>query len=543
MKKVIAVMLLVAFSLTFCFSLVACTPTEKPVETCQHTWNDKGVCTKCGEANPDYVKEEEPAKEPEDLSALLAEPITITFYHTMGENLRDVLDRYLEDFHEMYPNITVKHEQVGGYNDVRDQIKTELNTNVGPSLAYCYPDHVATYNVSGKVATLDSYINSVDYITLANGEKQNIGMTAEQIADFIPGYWNEGKQFGSPKMFTLPFSKSTEVLYYNETFFTANNIQVPTHWWCTESCPKDCKSSMEYVCAQILTIDEEATPLGYDSEANWFITMCEQLGSDYTAARGDNFLFDNPTNREFAKRFQTWFANDWVTTQEIFGSYTSDLFKATTGQKSYMSIGSSAGAIHQRPTKVTNPDGTSSYPFNVGIAPIPQMDQANPKAISQGPSICMFVKSESEQLATWLLMKYLTTNPEFQVEFALASGYIPVLQSLTDPAKADYAKDANGEYALDEDGNKIPNVYMSFQTRLAGADGGDNVSTLSLKVALEQANSYFTSPAFNGSSTARDQVGALLQACLVLDAKNGDIDAQIKTAFEKAVAECKSAAN
>lgn len=536
MKKVIAVMLLVAFSLTFCFSLVACTPTEKPEETCQHTWNDKGVCTKCGEANPDY---QEPVVESKDLSSLLENPITITFYHTMGENLRNVLDPFIDEFEEMYPTITVEHKQVGGYDDVRDQIKTELNANKGPSLAYCYPDHVATYNVSGKVVTLDSYIYSNDYI-MVNGEKQNIAMTQEQIDDFIPGYWNEGKQFGSSKMYTLPFSKSTEVLYYNETFFTENNIQVPTHWWCDESCPADCKTSMEYVCAQILTVDSTAIPLGYDSESNWFITMCEQLGSNYTAARGDNYLFNNPANRNFVKRFQEWYAKGWVTTQGLHGSYTSGLFTATTGSRSYMSIGSSAGATHQRPNKVTNADGTASYPFNVGIAAIPQVDVTNPKAMSQGPSICMFAKSESEQLATWLLMKYLTTNVEFQAEFALASGYIPVLQSLSDTSKADYVKDENGEYVLDN-GEKVPNVYMSFQNKLAEADGGAGISTLSLKVALEQTNSYFTSPAFNGSSTARDKVGALLQKCLVMT--GADIEAQIKTAFEAAIAECKSAAN
>lgn len=339
-------------------------------------------------------------------------------------------------------------------------------------------------------------------------------------------------------MYSLPFSKSTELLYYNETFFTENNIQVPTHWWCDESCPADCKSSMEYVCAQILTIDPAATPLGYDSESNWFITMCEQLGSNYISARGENYLFNNETNRSFVERFQTWYSKGWVTTQELHGSYTSSLFTATTGSRSYMSIGSSAVATHQRPTKVTNAYGTASYTFNVGIAAIPQADATNPKAISQGPSICMLKTGTDEQLmATWLFMKYLTTNAEFQADFALASGYIPVIKSLNDTSKVDYLKDENGEYIL-EDGEKVPNVYMSFQNKLATADGGDNIAMLSLKVALDHTDSYFTSPAFNGSSTARNQVGDLLQNCLIMT--GDDIEAQIKTAFENAVAYCKS---
>ena len=37
-------------------------------------------------------------------------PVTITFYHTMGQNLRDVLDRYIVEFNKLYPNITVNHQ-------------------------------------------------------------------------------------------------------------------------------------------------------------------------------------------------------------------------------------------------------------------------------------------------------------------------------------------------------------------------------------------------------------------------------------------------
>jgi hypothetical protein len=52
---------------------------------------------------------------------------------------------------------------------------------------------------------------------------------------------------------------------------------------------------------------------------------------------------------------------------------------------------------------------------------------------------------------------------------------------------------------------------------------------------LSQTDAYFVSPAFVGSSTARDEVGALLQKCLSL---TGDVKSQIKQAFEDAVDEC-----
>ena len=189
--------------------------------------------------------------------------VTITFYHTMGQNLRDVLDAYIVEFNKLYPNIHINSSQVGNYDDVRDQISTEITVGNQPNIAYCYPDHVALYNLAGAVTVLDNLINSEIEVTRADGTTEILGLTAEQQADFIQGYYNEGKSFGDGLMYTLPLSKSTEVLYYNKTFFEANNLTVPTTW-----------DELEAVCAEIKKIDPKSIPLGYDSEANWFITMC-----------------------------------------------------------------------------------------------------------------------------------------------------------------------------------------------------------------------------------------------------------------------------
>ena len=427
-----------------------------------------------------------------------SKPVTITFYHTMGESLRAVLDKHIAKFNEIYPNITVEHKQVGGYDDVREQIKTEITVGDQPNIAYCYPDHVALYNLALAVQTLDDLIAATNTVTRADGTTEQLGLTAEQVDNFIDGYYNEGKQFGDGKMYTLPMSKSTEVLYYNKTFFTEHNLSVPTTW-----------EELEAVCAKIKEIDPNSIPLGYDSESNWFITMCEQLGTPYTSATGDHFLFDNEDNHAFVKEFREWYKAGYVTTQAISGGYTSALFTKNPAEDGncYMCIGSSAGANHQIPE---NEDGT--FKFEVGIASVPQANKEAPKVISQGPSLCIFKKADAQEvLASWLFVKYLTTTVDFQAEFGMASGYVPVLENVTD----------NEVYAAE----------------LAAANGYESLPLLATKVCLEQANAYYTSPAFNGSSTARDEVGKLMQICLT--STEADVDAMIKKAFKDAVAECK----
>ena len=239
--------------------------------------------------------------------------VTITFYTTMGANLTAVLDSYIEEFNALYPNIHIQYTSVGGYDDVRDQVSTEITVGSQPNIAYCYPDHVALYNLAYAVATLDELIDSEEIITRADGTTEILGLTDEQKADFIEGYYNEGRQFGDGLMYTMPLSKSTEVLYYNKTFFDNNNLTVPTTW-----------EEMEAVCAQIKAIDPNSIPLGYDSESNWFITMCEQYDSPYTSATYPHFLFDNDTNRGFIKMFREWYEKGYLTTQTLYGAYTSD---------------------------------------------------------------------------------------------------------------------------------------------------------------------------------------------------------------------------
>ena len=422
--------------------------------------------------------------------------VTITFYNTMGSNLTAVLDEYIAQFNELYPNIHVEYSSVGSYDDVRDQVSTEITVGNQPNIAYCYPDHVALYNLAKAVQTLDELIESDVTVTRADGSTEKLGLTEEQRADFIEGYYKEGQEFGDGLTYTMPFSKSTEVLYYDKTFFEANGLTVPTNW-----------DEMEETCAKIKEIAPNSIPLGYDSSANWFITMTEQYGSEYTSATEPHFLFNNETNRAFIKRFSEWYNKGYLTTQKLYGAYTSGLFTSTTEVRCYMCIGSSAGATYQRPA--ANADGT--YPFEVGITTIPQVDASNRKVISQGPSVCIFKKNNPQEVvASWLFVKYLTTSTDFQAEFSMASGYVPVLKSV----------DTN-------------EVYADF---LSKADGGNYISALSAKVCLEQADAYYTSPAFNGSSTARDQVDILLNKCLPMSGDN--VDAQIEDAFEDAIDEC-----
>ncbi len=424
--------------------------------------------------------------------------VTIKFAHTMGAKLTEVLDYHIVEFNKLYPNIHIEHSSYGGWGDIGGLINTEIMGDNQPNVAYCYPDHVAMYNMALATVALDNLIASTAEVTRADGTTEIMGLTQEQIDDFTPGFYNEGKAYADGKMYTMPMSKSTEVLYYNKTFFEQNNLTVPTNW-----------DEMEALCKKILEIDSKCIPLGYDSEDNWFITMCEQYGYPYTTATGsgaDHYLFNNDNCKSFVKELRDWYQSGYVTTEALYGAYTSGLFteQDPTKPHSYMCIGSSGGASYQIP---------ENRAFEVGVAPIPQVNAAAPKVISQGPSLCILrggKTTDQQVLASWLFVKFLTTNMAFQTEFSSTSGYMPVIKS-----------------AQNED------IYAQW---LGKANGYEFLTALVVKVGLDSADSYFTSPAFNGSSVARKQVGQILAKCM--SENTSDVDSLVNQAFKSAYDEC-----
>lgn len=417
----------------------------------------------------------------------------IVFYHTMAEDLENVLKTAIAKFEKDYPNCKVDSRKIGGYNDVYNTIQTQIANDEQPNLAYCYSDHVASYNRAKAVVQLDNLIDDKNY-----------GFSAEEKADFVEGYYNEGKNFGDEFMYTLPYSKSTEVIYYNKTEFDKNGWDVnKMKTW----------SGMMELCREIKTKYPNCYPLGIDSEANLFIELAEQIGSPYTSAeKGNNYLFNNAKNKEFVQQFKTWFDEGLYTTQSLLGTYTSSLFTSTSnekGKRSFISIGSTGGASHQYPSKGE---------FEVGVAAIPTYGDVTLKCISQGPSLCIFNKQDAQEvLATWLFVKYLM-DPEYQVTFAQKSGYNPVRKSSFDVEVEDPA-------------DPTKTVKYSQVLETSKGNSKDGLISLTANVCRTLSDNYFTSPAFNGSAKARVQVGDLFVAAI-----SGT--KTIDKAFEDAILEC-----
>lgn len=432
---------------------------------------------------------------------------TLIFVSTMGDKLKEVAQVAIDNFETKFPGWKIDHQTPGGYDQVRDRIIGDFAADNQPDLAYCYSDHVAMYLETKKVVDMTKFIDSTETVkATVNGEEVDevLGFTAAEKADIVEGYFNEGfadnyegyeaNGYTAKALLTLPFIKSTEALYYNADVLKELNIEVPETW-----------DDLWAACAKIKAKYPKSTPLGYDSEANWFITMCKQAGWDYTSASKPHYLFNNDNTVNFLTDIKTKYDAGLFTTKTIYGGYTSNLFtKGLVNDKgeetggTAFSIGSTGGASNQ-----------ASKLFTWGVAKLPGVKKEDNTIdfsnISQGPNLVMFETSnknnDERQKMTWEFIKCLL-EPKFQAQFSMKSGYNPV-------RKATY---------------EIP----AYEEWLDGTD----ITAVTAKMSSTITDWYFTSPAFVGSSTAREQVGAALTGLMAGTYKTA------QNALKKAVDNC-----
>ncbi len=419
------------------------------------------------------------------------EKVTVEFWHTMGKANADILDGMIKSFEAQNPNITIKASSAaGGYDDLEALILKNIATSTLPTMAFCYPDHVAEYlerGNNGVVTDLTSFINDAEigFTKEEGSHKDEEGNEVYGAADYVDTFWQEGCNYTKEGVYSVPFAKSTEALFYNKDAFDAYGWEVPQTW-----------DQMWALCEEIkeMDIDGVTAPLGYDSDSNMFISLCQQQGIPYTSATGNHYLFDNDKAKAMVSDLKTKYDEGlFITKGSSNSTYTSTKF---TNQEVLMTIGSTGGTSYNQ-----------SVNFEVGVAEPPAYDLSNKAVVSQGPSICFFNASASKaasnaQLrAAWKFYKFIS-SAENSTLYSVSTGYQPVRTS-------------------------------SYETETYKTFSADTTSLMNkvAKVSSGMLDSYFNSPVFVGSANARNEVGSLLTAVL-LGTKTVD------DAFENAISNC-----
>lgn len=407
----------------------------------------------------------------------------ITFWAKNDTNITqtEIYKQAIEDFQELYPNITVNLRLYTDYGDIYNDVITNISTGTTPNVCITYPDHIATYMTGqNTVVPLDELMSDEKYGL--GGSQVNFDSPAadEIISQFLEECSLNGHYYA------LPYMRSTEACYINKTYVEALGYTLPETltwdfiWEVSEAATAMNEDGTYQVNGQDVMI-----PFIYKSTDNMMIQMLRQLGAGYSTDSGEIQLF-NDTTTELLNTIAAHVKTGAFSTFKISG-YPANFLNA--GQCIF-AIDSTAGATWMGTNApLSDISEDSLVDFETEVMMIPQFDPDNPQMISQGPSVCVFNKTDPQEvLASWLFAQYLLTN-DVQIAYARTEGYIPVT---TKAQESDEYQD-----------------YLSRE----GEDNNDyyDVKIKASKLLLDNIGNTFTTPVFNGSTSLRDAAGQLIE--------------------------------
>ena len=410
-------------------------------------------------------------------------PVEIVFWakNDTNQTQTDIYKKSIADFQALYPNVTVTMRLYTDYNQIYRDVLTNISTDTTPNVCITYPDHIATYLTGNNVVVpLDDLMADPLY-GLGGSELKFDGPAKEEI---VPEFLSEGVISG--QQYAMPYMRSTEAVYINQDFVKALGYEVPDIltwdfiWEVSEKAmEKDAEGNF------LLNGQKTLIPFIYKSTDNMMISMLRQLDAGYSTDAGEILIF-NDTTKSLLQEVYTHAQSRAFSTFGI-SSYPGNFLNA--GQCIF-AIDSTAGATWMgSDAPLLDIHKEQVVPFTTAVRPIPQFDPDHPKMISQGPSVCVFSKDDTQQvLASWLFVQYLMTN-EVQIAYSGTEGYLPVtLKAQQSPEYQDYLA------------RKGEDNQTYYQVKIEASE-----------LLLRNMSNTFVTPVFNGSADLRQAAGQMIE--------------------------------
>ena len=148
--------------------------------------------------------------------------VTIKFWHTFGQTVVDGLKEKIRNFSSLvkeHDGVDVEVQMIyqGGYPDTAKKITDGYAVGNKPTIAVSYPDSIADYLEIAKSANDDFVVNLDKYINdeqVGFGKEKWLGDEYDET-DFVEDFYNEGSVYSQEGTYSLPYMKSTEIMFYN----------------------------------------------------------------------------------------------------------------------------------------------------------------------------------------------------------------------------------------------------------------------------------------------------------------------------------------
>ncbi len=337
---------------------------------------------------------------------------TVTFWHQHTRDRETALLSLIDQFNQSNEyGITVVAEYQGGYGDIFQKMLALLGTSDTPNIVVAYQNQMATYQLVDGLLDMAPLVDSPRW-----------GLSAEDQADFFPGFWSSDvlSMFDDARLGIAP-NRSMEMMYYNIEWLRELRAEGYIDFDGPPTNPDQFKAA---ACAATQRPFSKATAsgsIGYElaAEASRLASWTFAFGGDIFDYETNQFAFDSDASVAAMTFLQDLFNEGCAAlTTEAFGDQSN--FGAG---RTLFTVGSSSGI----PFYQSAIDAGAQFEWNVSAVP-----HVTPEPVMNiyGASVSLPAGHSPESVvASWLFLKYYT-DTEAQAEWAIASQYFPVRQSV-----------------------------------------------------------------------------------------------------------------
>lgn len=322
------------------------------------------------------------------------EQVELVFWHGMGGNAGEALQKLVDQFNESQDGIVVDAQYQGTYDETLTKLRSSASgSEVGADIVQVFELGTSFMIDSGLTVPVQDYIDASGY-------------DISQIEPNLAAYYTIDGKLNS-----MPFNSSTPLLYYNADMFAAAGI---------EEAPSSLEEIIE-IGPKLVEEGGAAMPISL-TIYGWYL---EQWFS-----KQQEHIFNNGNGRE-GEATETVFADNgamantigmWLQGQEAGAipnvGRTGGQAEFVGGQ-SAMTLASTA-SLRQILTEV---DGR----FEVGTAYFPGVTEADQGGVSIGGASVWMIDSadDAKKDATWEFIEFLI-SPASQAQWNADTGYFPV---------------------------------------------------------------------------------------------------------------------
>lgn len=317
-------------------------------------------------------------------------PIRVTFWHGMelGVN-NEVLEAKIRAFNKSHSGIVIECQIFGAADQLGPKLDAAVAGGTPPDLLWWAPAYFPKYAKVGVLQSVDEFIESDPTF---------------RKDDVYNSLWELGTYDG--RVFVTPFSANNLAIYYNKEMFDRARIERPPETW----------DEFRDTAARLTRdgVHGFQIPAGTSEWTVWtWQCFLWQAGGEILDAENRSAAFDSRAGVSALEFWRALLADGSAVFSETDAGYKTSDFLA--GRVAMVINGPWNYAEIQTQQNI-----------DVGVFPLP----ANERAATNigGESLFLFQSDPARERAAWEFMKFVM-SPDFQIDWAIATGYLPVAKS------------------------------------------------------------------------------------------------------------------